>query len=176
MSMNKKIINRQRNIKKNLKGFLYLFIVFVGPQLNSKSMELDKMLSYFDKLQNINKSQITKEDLENIQSFIHPFSPLSKLSDIEEYKIEYIQQRAKELLYNLNRPSICSLYKVNLVKVEVDDDKTNKKIHKLLVRESLNGESILAVVVSLLIGLLNGYFYPNSKIFKIFRRRYKKKS
>ena len=146
--MNKKIINRQRNIKKNLKGFLYLFMVFVGPQVNS--MTLTEILSYENKLKNINESQITKDELEKIKSFI----PLIKTSpDDESKKIKNIQEKATEILNGLN--GSWGWKKFQLVESETPDptDPTKKKT---VVRESLNGKliSTLVIVPSFIAGLL----------------------
>ena len=157
--MNKKIINRQKNIKKNLKGFLYLFMVFVGPQVNSMDnwrVEEDKkeMLSYENKLKNINESQITKEGLEFIKNYSYP----SFTSEEDREKIKKIQQQAKKISDNLDKNWPLSFYKLNLVEVgEVPDPADpNKKIKKTVVKESLNGKliSTLVIVPSFIAGLL----------------------
>ena len=145
--MNKKIINTQRNIKKNLKGFLYLFIFFVGPQVNSIS--LIEILSYESLLNDINKNYITKEDLEEIKNFM----VVPKLTDDQSKKIKNIQKKATEILNGLN--GSWGWKKFQLVESETPDptDPTKKKT---VVRESLNGKliSTLVIVPSFIAGLL----------------------
>ena len=147
--MNKKIINTQKNIKKNPKGFLYLFMVFVGPQVNS--MKLSDILSYENKLKNINESQITKDELEKIKSF----TPSTTISADDASKIKNIQEKAKEILDGLNKSWRWKQFQ--LVESETPDpNDANKNIKKTVVRESSNWKliSTSVIVPSFIAGLL----------------------
>ena len=144
--MNKKIINRQSSTKKNLKGFLYLFMVFVGPQVNSMKKKLMDMsvvkviLAYEDKLKDINQSQISKPILLSMLQAIETQSLPSNLSSDDKKKIKNIEQEIKKIIYNLDKNWPLSFYKFNLVEGEVTDmGDTNKKIKSSeVVRKSFN--------------------------------------